>query len=99
MPKRNASATRKNPQPEVESPPWRLAFFAGSLLGAAAMYVAAPMLPPAKVLPQIAEQATELSADKKLSDLTFTFYNELKNAEIAVPNERLAAGDLSLIHI
>ncbi len=93
MPKRNASATRKNPQPEVESPPWRLAFFAGSLLGAAAMYVAAPMLPPAKVLPQIAEQATELSADKKRSDLTFTFYNELKNAEIAVPNERLAAGD------
>jgi len=36
--------------------------------------------------------ARRTSANNKLSDLTFTFYNELKNAEIAVSDERLDAG-------
>ncbi|MDE0840864.1 MAG: SPOR domain-containing protein [Porticoccaceae bacterium] len=85
MPRKNASATRNNPVADVESPPWRLSFCAGALLGAAAMYALAPMLPPASVIPKIVEQAADLSPEKKLADLTFTFYNELKNAEIAVP--------------
>ena len=92
--KKNASK-RTNNSDTTSRIPWQIVFVSGLVIGAGLMYATAPLLPPATVIPKIADTAAELSAKDNLPNLEFTFYKDLKNAEIDVA----VNPHLSLIHI
>ena len=81
--KKNASK-RTNNSDTTSRISWQIVFVSGLVIGAGLMYATAPLLPPATVIPKIADTAAELSTKDNLPNLEFTFYKDLKNAEIDV---------------
>ena len=75
--------------------PWKMPFAVGLAVGISITYFGLPYIPSMQKMVDIADNAVKSAKNEKLPELKFTFYNDLKTAEIEISDSQIVTDKIT----
>ena len=89
MGQKNTKNTKRDNSGSSTAATWKIPFALGLTLGASIAFFCMPYIPSMQRMVDIADDAVTSVKNEKLPELKFTFYNDLKTAEIEVSDSQI----------
>ena len=94
MGRKNTKNIKRNSGGSAAEAPWKIPFALGLALGSFITYFALPYIPSMQRMVDIADDAVTSVKNEKLQELKFTFYDDLKTAEIEVSDSQVETNQI-----